>query len=383
MTDDADYHRTFERFSANKLGMWPQFKQNPHGLNYRGQEAFEKEYEEMYAKRVGAFNAYQRSSKGLQPIRLMPKDGQEFWKYATDWEDSYSTLTSHWNKRVEPVVDDKLAIVGHLGVWRASEILIPKAVPGDMQLLISNEAPIFASTTNPMPSYYDTLRDRQGNPEWSYRLLTAPDGAIENAVTVDVGSGAESTMSPWEYVSIARTAVALVGTGRRYLINMVARRGTARSVAAGPTKELAERARTLTAEELKTVRGGAASGRPPLLSAEVLSKPVPQIKAGIGPKRPLTTEERSGVTEVLGVLERTRLNPKDLERIRANPTDESLWKELGIGNRRVQDLKHGPYANGGWKEIDVLVGNTGWNNQMRVLFRVRNGDLEAKILQVH
>src|SRR5262249_38692055 len=153
--------------------------------------------------------------------------------------------------------------------------------------------------------------------------------------------------SPWEYVSIARTAVALIGTGRRYVINMVARRGTARSVAAGPTKELAERARTLTAEELKTVRGGAASTRPPLMSADALNKPVAQSKLGLGPKRTLTTEERSGVREILGVLERNR----------SNLDEATLLKELG--NRRLQTMQYGAYAKGGWKEIDVLKNNPG------------------------
>jgi hypothetical protein len=49
-------------------------------------------------------------------------------------------------------------------------------------------------------------------------------------------------MAPWEAISIGRSAVALVGTGRRYLVSMVSRRGTARNVATGPTKELAEKA---------------------------------------------------------------------------------------------------------------------------------------------
>ena len=26
MTADADYHRTFEKFVPNRLGMWPEFK---------------------------------------------------------------------------------------------------------------------------------------------------------------------------------------------------------------------------------------------------------------------------------------------------------------------------------------------------------------------
>jgi len=144
-----------------------------------------------------------------------------------------------------------------------------------------------------------------------------------------------------------------------------------RLLARGATGEAANVIRTLTATELKVIRGGAASVKPPLLSAAELNKAVPQIKAGMGAKLMLGREERSGVMQILNVLERFRLNPKD----------ESIWKD--IGNRVIKKMEFGNYAKEGWIEIYVLEGNTGWNNRIRVIFRPVPGDIEAKLLQVH
>jgi hypothetical protein len=144
-----------------------------------------------------------------------------------------------------------------------------------------------------------------------------------------------------------------------------------RLLARGATGEAANVIRTLTAKELKVIRGGALSVKPPLMSADALNKAVPQIRAGMGAKLMLGREERSGVMQILNVLERFRLNP----------TDESIWKD--IGNRVIKKMEFGNYAKEGWIEIYVLEGNTGWNNRIRVIFRPVPGDIEAKLLQVH
>ena len=119
MTADADYHRTFEKFVPNRLGMWPEFKRTTFArgrFHDRGKYA---EVEEI-AKASKAFYAYHRvGEKGLRQIRLMPKLDQDFDSYATEWEDNYSTLTSIWKQRVEPVVDDELKVAGHYGWWWA------------------------------------------------------------------------------------------------------------------------------------------------------------------------------------------------------------------------------------------------------------------------
>lgn len=239
MSNDAEYHRTFEKFS---MGMWPVWTHNPKNFNYRGQDAHRKEQEDAHAKRVGAFYAHQRSGDKMVQVRVMPKHDQDFQAYATEWEDRYSTLTANWKRRVEPVVDDKLTLVGHYGWFSSSEILIPegRSPTLDVQSLIDSGDPIFASELNLMPSHYQS--NYAGKPEWKFLLMMAPDGEVVGVFGFDVGAGAYSTMAPWEVISIGRTAIILVKTGVRYAVKMVARRRAARSLAAGPTREAAEKA---------------------------------------------------------------------------------------------------------------------------------------------
>lgn len=241
MNDDPDYHRTFEKFSTNKLGMWPEFKHSESGWNFRGHDTYRREHEEKVAAKVSAFYAYRRLGTGLERIRLMPKPGQDFASYATEWEDTYSTLTPNWRQRVEPIVDDRLKVVGHYGKWGASEILYPTGAAGGINIvgMIAAGVPVYASDRNPMPSYYSTLYSLFGAPEWTFTLLTGPDGRVESIFLKDVGQGAVATMAPWEAISIARGAVTLVGTSRRYVIDMVRRGERVGGLAAGPTRDAA------------------------------------------------------------------------------------------------------------------------------------------------
>lgn len=249
MSNDADYHRTFEKFVSNALNMWPEFKRTTFArgrLNDRGSYPVVEEI----AKRSKAFHAYQRVGEkhGLQQIRLMPKYDQDFESYATEWEDTYSTLTWNWKQRVEPVVDDQFRVAGHYGWWRASEILFPAGVSFDtLDRMVAQGVPMFANQHNPMPAYWRTAH--VGAPEWKYLLLTNPVGRIESIFAYDVGSGAVATMSPWEAIAVGRAGVALVGVGvkagRRVAIGMFKRgnaAGAGGGAGAGPTKEIAEAA---------------------------------------------------------------------------------------------------------------------------------------------
>jgi hypothetical protein len=139
-------------------------------------------------------------------------------------------------------------------------------------------------------------------------------------------------------------------------------------LARGATPELAKLA-ALTVKELKAVRGGAVSAKPPLISADALNKPVPQIKLGMGPKRPLDRNERAGVMKILNVLERVRGG------------DGWAWAELV--EHRLKQMQFDPWRRLGWNEIDVLAGNAGWANQMRVLVRWVKGEMEVKLMQMH
>jgi hypothetical protein len=142
-----------------------------------------------------------------------------------------------------------------------------------------------------------------------------------------------------------------------------------RLLARGASSELAKLA-AMTDEELSLIRGGAASSRPPRMSADALNKPVPQIKDGMGAKLMLSKAERDGAQQIARILERVRNG------------DSWAWAEL-IPGRRIQQLKFGKLAQQGWTEIDLLVGNPGAYNRMRMLVRVSNGDIDYKLMQVH
>jgi hypothetical protein len=105
----------------------------------------------------------------------------------------------------------------------------------------------------------------------------------------------------------------------------------------------------------------------PLLSAEELNRPVAQVKGISGPRRTLTSEERANANKIQGVLQRFQKGDQaalnELAEFRAKP----LTGELA-----------------GWTELDLLPGNPGALNQMRMIVRVGPGGfIEARLIQMH
>ena len=170
MTADADYHRTFEKFVPNRLGMWPEFKRTTFARSSFHDRGKYAEVEEI-AKASKAFYAYHRvGEKGPAADQADAEARPGFQFLCNRWEDTYSTLTSIWKQRVEPVVDDELKVAGHYGWWWASEILFPVGVPhGKVDHMIAPGIPMFAGERNPMPTYWRTAYD--GSPQWKYLLL--------------------------------------------------------------------------------------------------------------------------------------------------------------------------------------------------------------------
>jgi hypothetical protein len=68
-----------------------------------------------------------------------------------------------------------------------------------------------------------------------------------------------------------------------------------------------------------------------------------------------------------------------LERVRNG--ESWAWVEL-IG-LRIKRMEYGKWAEQGWFEIDVLPGNPGALNRVRLLIRWVPGDIEVKLRQVH
>jgi hypothetical protein len=252
MGNDAEYHRTFNKFSIDPkwkpvrpASAWD-VRAGPYPK--AAAETLRKRREEQYAKKVGAIDAYQLVGDRISPTRIVAKPDQLFWAYATVWELFYSTLTPNWKRRVSPVVDEKLMVVGHLGWWDSTEVLIPATRARTMYLneVIEEGLPVFASTRNPMPDYYKT-NDLGGSDGGQFLLLTSVDGFVEAKLKYEMRAGAESAPFPWDYLPITPKGairivlgrVILSGAGKSFLIRMIA----------GIGKRLRERAGGLTARE--------------------------------------------------------------------------------------------------------------------------------------
>ena len=105
----------------------------------------------------------------------------------------------------------------------------------------------------------------------------------------------------------------------------------------------------------------------PQFTPEELNQPVPMRRGLTGKPRPLNPSERANANRIQDVLRRCQEG------------DEAALGELA--NFRAKPLK-GDLA--GWTEVDLLPGNPGGFNQMRMLVRVGpGGKIETRLLQMH
>jgi len=132
----------------------------------------------------------------------------------------------------------------------------------------------------------------------------------------------------------------------------------------------------ISRDDLSEIQGGAArpGGEPKPFSAEELNKPVPKAKGQGGPKRRLDKDERLAVIKIVGALE--RVSQSDA----ATAEEIKSAVETALPTRRVKNLTR---ELRGWTEIDVLPDNPGWNNTMRVLYKVKNDVWQLRLLDMH
>ena len=122
--------------------------------------------------------------------------------------------------------------------------------------------------------------------------------------------------------------------------------------------------------EADPVKTGSAAPAKPLLTPEDLNKSVPQRKGITGAKRRLEPPEREMAKRVLSILERVRKGDADAM--------NELVTKLGL--RPPKELT-GDLS--GWYEVDLLPGNPGGLNEMRLILRSKGGDFEVRLLQMH
>ncbi len=347
------------------------------------------------SKASNARNVYWLHGGSVMSGSALTKDHQAFWKRATGWEREWSNLAFPGLPADPLVVSDSYTavgshmVVGHVGWFRENVIwFAPNAGTFGIGAVGKWDFEAVVARHNPRPGYYH-LSNPDGNSDMSYLLVTDVGGRVLGGLDYhDADQIESSSVTPLDLLLVVELAVSLTGTLVGKIVPTINSR-VAKPIISNELRELSSQElgsyirlreapavgsnviQTLTAQELKVIRGGARSVKPPLISPAELNKPVPQIRDGMGEKLMLTREERIGVLQILNVL----------ERFRANPGDKSVWAD--IGNRVVKKMEHGKYAAEGWIEIYVLEGNPGWASRIRVIFRAVPGDIEAKLLQVH
>jgi len=271
-------------------------------------------------------------------------------------------------------------VIAHYGTASCDEIIVPKKYATTLDLdgrrnaleqILDQDMEAYVERDYPPYGNWGPFAQRNNLGPNDFTVLTDPDGRILVILGAFGSEPGLESEDPLSYLMVAPALLDIAKVGGRMVLRMVSQRAARRAAAAAAERAALRDLETLTERELAAIRGGAANPKGPLMSAEELNKEVAQIREGMGPKRRLTGPERTGANQVLNVLERVRLNPKDA----------SIWKDLGA--RRAKAMQFGDYAKQGWYEIDVLEGNPGALSQIRVIFRVVNGDLEAKLLQVH
>ena len=347
-----------------------------------------------------------RSIKGqlwLGP-RLVQKDFRpwgDFKAYATSWEQRYSVLISDRTASLDfvPVVSDKsrvsfnlpsifggtqyvYPVIAHYGTASVTEIIVPRKFATDTDLaarrnalesLLDRDIEVYVEQGYPPYGDWGPFTQRNNLGPNDFTVLTDPDGRILVILDAFGNEPGLESEDPLSYLMVAPALLDIVKVGGRMVLRMVSRRAALRAAEVAAERAALKELKTLTESELKSIRGGAVGRKPPLMSAEELNREVTQSAEGMGPKRRLEGAERTGALKVLNALQRARENPQDIEKI---------LSDLGR-NHRIQRMTYGTYARDGWMEIDVLENNPGALNKMRVIFRVVNGDFEARLLQVH
>ena len=338
---------------------------------------------------AGSINGYRWLGSRLAPIDCVPYSG--FNDYATRWEQRYSILTPNRTSSLKfaPVVSAKslssfnlpvgtwsaFPVTAHYGTVSVKEIIVLRKFATSLfsnerrkalERLLDQGIEAYVEQGYPDAGDWGPFSDTNNIGPNKFTVLTDPEGLILACLDAYGSEPGLESEDPLSYLMVATALVQLARVGGRVVIRMISQRAARKAA----ERALAGEIETVTLEELATIRGGSPSARGPLMSAEELNKAVPQIKEGMGPKLMLTDAERKGAREILNVL----------ERIRANPKDQSLWRQIA---NRAKPMQFGKYAQEGWTEIDLLAGNPGGLNRIRLIVRVANGELEAKLLQVH
>jgi len=217
--------------------------------------------------------------------------------------------------------------------------------------------PLLRAFTDPMPP-------RAVPPPVPSRRISSPPDQLPNATDEELTrarGGAPPTGEPTVWVQLRDGRVREYKTGE---VNGTIKPGNAAVTPEGPGRIVKVGDSHGDAPWSSQVRHLPVK---PLFTPEELNRPVPMRRGLTGNPRPLDSGERIGANKIQDVLRRFQEG------------DEAALRELS--NFRAKPLK-GDLA--GWTELDLLPGNPGGLNQMRILVRIdAGGKIEARLLQMH
>jgi hypothetical protein len=233
---NAEYHRTLDGYLATL----------PYEY-YEARNAF---------KKAGARTAFTMRDKGLVPIMYLQKKDQEFKKYATAWELKHSRIPfGDGHGCVDPVVDENMTVIGHLGTFNGKEIYVPRKQPTmrnpaatwnanertpiNTLLMWRFDVVAYSGSAGALPQAYRDYVEYTTSDD-QYQVLTDVEGHVMSMVRHTSREALiPSTFSPLDLISIGRLVVmGLAALTTALVVRTIARRIAAKALQSAIKREL-------------------------------------------------------------------------------------------------------------------------------------------------
>jgi hypothetical protein len=234
---NAEYHRTLDGSLAAVPYLYYEVRN----------EAFRK---------AGARTAYVIRDNTFAPIMYLQKKDQEFNKYATDWELKHSRIPfGDGHGKVDPVVDENMTVIGHLGTFNGKEIYVPRKQPTMRNPAATWNAnaptPIntllrwrfdvvaYSWSAGALPQAYRDYVEYTTSDD-QYQVLTDIEGHVMSMVRHTSREALiPSTFSPLDLISIGRLVVmGLAALTTALVVRTIARRIAAKALQSAVKREL-------------------------------------------------------------------------------------------------------------------------------------------------
>ena len=260
----AEYHRTLDGYISK--------------LPYADYEARTEVF-----RKAGARTAYTIRDKGLVPIMYLEKKDQEFKKYATGWEIKHSRIPfGDGHGCVDPVVDENMTVVGHLGAFNGKEIYVPRSQPTTRNAAATFSPNEAAPINDLLKRHVDVVaqsysagalpqacRDyvEYGVTDEGYRVLTDIEGHVVLLVRHWSREALiPSSFSPLDLITIGRLVVlGLSALTTALVVRTFARRAAAKALSSAVKRELTSGIKKIERDYETDIWKNIITGNPPMV----------------------------------------------------------------------------------------------------------------------